>query len=431
MAGFCFMSGLESLSREELLALVALQQRQIEDLKSTVDRLSHEVARLKAKSDRNSGNSSMPPSSDVFTKPERRRKPASGRPQGKQPGSPGASLALVEAPDALVDVFPPACADCGMALPAVSGGFTRRQCHDIPPRSVAVTETRWHRVRCGCGFVTAAQVPPGVPDAPYYGPNLAALAVYLLVFQHVPVERAAQLINDVTGAAVSTGWVSSQLVKAAGIAAGPNKLIAALLVLARVLHADETATRVGDDKRWLHVACTDKLALFTLAARSRAGAETAGVLPGFRGTMVHDALWIYRWFPEAEHQLCVAHVIRELTACDERYPGEVWAPQIRWTLAELIKLADRCRREGLDHIPEGADNLCDLPVFVNHVSGEVASSDPEVVEVDHTIRQRLGGRGLAEGAVRSVVVVVLLVLAEQAHQMGQVPDEGAVGEFRA
>ena len=190
-----------------------------------------------------------------------------------------------------------------------------------------------------------------MPDAPYYGPNLAALAIYVLVFQHVPVERAAQLINDVTGAAVSTGWVSSQLVKAAGIAAGPNKLIAALLVLARVLHADETATRVGDDKRWLHVACTDKLALFTLAARSRAGAETAGVLPGFRGTMVHDALWIYRGFPEAEHQLCVAHVIRELTACDERYPGEVWAPQIRWTLAELIKLADRCRREGLDHIP--------------------------------------------------------------------------------
>jgi transposase len=257
----------------------------------------------------------------------------------------------VEHPDVTDHVFPPSCGSCGSGLPQVSAGFARRQCHDIPPRSVTVTETRWHRVRCGCGFVTAAPVPGDVPDCPYYGANLASLAVYLLVFQHVPVERAAQLINDVTGAQVSTGWVSSQLVKAAGLVAAPNKLIAALLVSAHVLHADETTTRVADAKRWLHVAATDFLALFTLAPRSRAGAEAAGVLPNFTGAMVHDALWLYRGFPDAAHQLCCAHVIRELTACDERFPGQVWAPQLRWTLAELIKEADKARAEGLDHIP--------------------------------------------------------------------------------
>ena len=53
------------------------------------------------------------------------------------------------------------------------------------------------------------------------------------------------------------------------------------------------------------------------------------MLPDFRGTMVHDALWLYRGFPEAEHQLCVAHAVRELTACDERFSGQVWEPQIR------------------------------------------------------------------------------------------------------
>jgi transposase len=326
---FCLVSsGLESLSREDLLALVAMQQRQIEDLKDTVVRLADEVQELRSRLGRNSGNSSMPPSSDTFVKPERRKKPASGRRQGKQPGAPGASLELVEHPDVTDHVFPPSCGSCGSGLPQVSAGFARRQCHDIPPRSVTVTETRWHRVRCGCGFVTAAPVPGDVPDCPYYGANLASLAVYLLVFQHVPVERAAQLINDVTGAQVSTGWVSSQLVKAAGLVAAPNKLIAALLVLAHVLHADETTTRVADAKRWLHVAATDFLALFTLAPRSRAGAEAAGVLPNFTGTMVHDALWLYRGFPDAAHQLCCAHVIRELTACDERFPG-LWVPKTR------------------------------------------------------------------------------------------------------
>ena len=52
-----------------------------------------------------------------------------------------------------------------------------------------------------------------------YGPNLRALAVYLLVFQHIPVERCAMLIGDVTGAEVSTGWVASLLAEAADLVA--------------------------------------------------------------------------------------------------------------------------------------------------------------------------------------------------------------------
>jgi len=344
-------SGLESLSREDLLALLALQQRQIEDLKSTVVALTDKVRDLESRLGRNSGNSSMPPSSDVFVKPERRKKPSSGRPRGKQPGAPGVSLELVEHPDRQLDEFPLDCAGCGSVLPRVSAGFTRRQCHDIPPMSVQVTETRWHKVQCGCGQVTAAPVSNGVPDCPYYGPQLASLAVYLLVYQHVPVERAAELIADVTGAAPSTGWIASQLVKAAGLVDAPNKLIMALLVLAAVLHADETATNVAGKKSWLHVACTAKLTLFTLAPRSKAGSAAGGVLPNATGTMVHDALWLYRGFPDAEHQLCCAHVIREITACDERFPGQIWAPQIRWSLAEMIKVADAARGEGLDHVP--------------------------------------------------------------------------------
>ena len=116
------MAGLESLSREDLLALVAIQQRQIEDLKSTVVALSDEVQRLRSQLGRNSGNSSMPPSSDVFVKPERRKKPSSGRSKGKQPGSPGAGLAMVEHPDAVVDVFPPECQYCGGGLEATKTG---------------------------------------------------------------------------------------------------------------------------------------------------------------------------------------------------------------------------------------------------------------------------------------------------------------------
>nr|WP_281353145.1 transposase [Acrocarpospora corrugata] len=66
------------------------------------------------------------------------------------------------------------------------------------------------------------------------GPNLRALAVYLLVFQHIPVERCARLIADVTGASVSTGWVAGVLGQAADLVSGSLKLIRALLTLGPV-----------------------------------------------------------------------------------------------------------------------------------------------------------------------------------------------------
>jgi hypothetical protein len=50
------------------------------------------------------------------------------------------------------------------------------------------------------------------------GLRLRALAVYLVVFHHVPVERCRQLIADVTGAAVSDGFIHSCLARAPSLA---------------------------------------------------------------------------------------------------------------------------------------------------------------------------------------------------------------------
>lgn len=355
MAEFCLVSGLESLSREDLLTLIAVQQRQIEELTATVAEQVRRIAELERRLGRNSGNSSMPPSSDVFTKPAKPPAPKSGRRRGGQRGAPGGGLALVERPDLVEHEFPRACRGCGevfaVLTEADSTGFTRRQRTGVPPVTAQVIETRFHTVACGCGARTGAAVPADVPDTPTYGPNLKALAVYLVVYQHVPVERAAELIADLTGAAPSTGWIAAQLAKAADLVAPALRLIRALLALGHVLHADETTTRIRAGRAWLHTACTDKLTLLALAPRSRAGARSLGVLDAFRGTLVHDALAVYDDFPAARHQLCVAHVIRELTALHEQYPQQRWADQIRWALARLIEQARRARDAGLRHIP--------------------------------------------------------------------------------
>lgn len=355
------MSGSEQPSHEELVALVERQARLIEAQAGQIEQLRAEVAELRRRLGRNSQNSSQPPSSDGPAAPARRspRRP-SGRRPGKQPGSGGTTLGLVDAPDHVVDHFPGACGGCGADLAGAPGaGVVRRQVHDIPTVTPTVTEHRLHRRRCGCGRVSCAPAPDGVSAPASYGPNLRALAAYLVVFQHLPVARAAQLIADLTGARPSTGWISSVLSTVAEVLVDVEKLIKTLITLTHVIHVDETTSNINGARWWLHVAGTEKLTAYHLhPSRGRAAVTEFDVLPAFRGTVVHDALAVYDAYPAARHALCGAHISRELIAASEAHPDQDWPAQALRALHGLNTAAHTARDQGLHQIPpEIADPL--------------------------------------------------------------------------
>ena len=194
------MAGVEQLSREQLLVVVAAQGRVIEEQAARIEELGARVAELARRLGQNSGNSSLPPSSDRFAKPAQQRRRPSSRKPGKQPGAPGSALELLADPDEVIDHLPAECAGCGGGLEgAEAAGVIVRQVRDVPLVRVRVIEHRLHKRACDCGAVSTAAAPAGV-DAPVcYGPNLRTIAVYLVVFQHVPVERAARLIRAKLG----------------------------------------------------------------------------------------------------------------------------------------------------------------------------------------------------------------------------------------
>jgi transposase len=348
------VSGSELPSREELLALIESQARVIEQLQA-------EVAELKRRLGRNSSNSSQPPSTDgPAVSPSRSARRRSGRKPGKQPGAAGSALFQTSDPDEVVDHVPVACGGCGTDLAgARAAGVVRRQVHDIPTMAPVVVEHRLHRRRCGCGTTTTAAAPAGVGAAAVYGPNLRALAVYLLVFQHVPVARTQALIADMTGARPSTGWINSQLPSVAGVLGEVEKLIQSLIVLAHVIHVDETTSNINGARWWLHVASTDKLTGYHLhRSRGRAAVAEFAVLPDYRGTVVHDALSVYDAYPDARHALCCAHISRELVAAAEADPDQAWPEQALRALHGLNTAAHNARHQQLSAIPpEIADPL--------------------------------------------------------------------------
>ena len=358
------MAGYEPLSRAELLALLAERDDRIAQLEAENADLARRVARLERLISRNSGNSSFPPSADDLPgrTPPRGKPPRGGgkRNPGGQPGSPGSYLAWREDPDDTVPHFP--AGRCGCSAPlsdaADLGVAASHQMVEVPLSLARVVQHDRHAVKCGCGRVHRAAAPAGAgrPGTVAYGPQLQAWCVYLMAAHAVPVHRCAQLIGALTGARPSPGFVHGLLARAAAAVAAPNKLIRALVILSDVVCADETPIRAGPgpktSKRYLLVACTGLLTYYLLGDRSMK-TFAAFVLPDLAGSVVvHDRYQNYDAFPGLIHQLCTAHILRDLADAAETYPDAHWPVQITQALQGLIHAANTARPKDLAAVPQ-------------------------------------------------------------------------------
>ncbi|WP_261563401.1 IS66 family transposase [Frankia tisae] len=354
------MSGTEELSREELVALVAAQAEAIEVLRAR-------VAELERRLSRHSGNSSMPPSIDDALPgragPARRASGAAKGKRGKRKGAGGSSLAWLLDPDDTVPHRPEGLCGCGADLSGAAelGVVRSHQVHDVPLVTARVVQHDLYRVRCGCGREHVAGQPDQVSAAPVsYGPNLLALVVYLLVFQHLPVERAAGLVRDATGAAVSTGFVHGVLARAAAAVADTVKKVKELVVASPVAGFDETTLRCGPagKKKYVLSASTDLYVVFGLGGRDLASFKKFGVLGEFAGVAVHDDRYSVYDHPDfagvGGHQLCVAHILRDLADAAETYPGSHWPEQAQRALRGLVAAWHTARDAGQAQLPAEA-----------------------------------------------------------------------------
>jgi transposase len=117
----------------------------------------------------------------------------------------------------------------------------RYQQHEIPQVSVKITQYDQHQVACGCGRVHTAARPDGARVGPVgYGPNLQAFAVYLMVVHAIPVHRCVALVESLTGAAPSVGFVHGTLHAAAAAMEQADQRIRTLIILVYAVCCDET-----------------------------------------------------------------------------------------------------------------------------------------------------------------------------------------------
>jgi len=367
------------MSRDELIVVVrrqavqiSAQAVQIAELMEANEALAARLARLEHLLSRNSGNSSNPPSKDDDpgkpAPPDKQR--GRGGPQrsrGKQPGAPGTHLAWTDDPDERRDRFPEGCCGCGDDLLAARdlGVVDRYQQHEIPQVAVAVTQYDQHQVQCGCGRLHTATRPDGARSGPVgYGPNLAAFAVYLMVVHFLPAHRVVALLESLTGTAPSVGFIHGMLHRTAGLLDEVHQRIRTLITLAYAVCCDETPLRVGAKtpavgkkkaERYLLVAATELYTHYLLGDRSLTTFKAFVVAELSGSVIVHDRYQNYdsTALGALVHQLCTAHLLRDLDDAAQVYPDTVWPVQIADALRELIHHANLARDQGLATIPSG------------------------------------------------------------------------------
>jgi len=331
-----------------LVAANRLLQQQHAELVDRIGLLEARIVDLEARLRSNSSNSSKPPSSDGYAKPApKSRRRRSGRLPGKQPGAPGQHLAQVADPDVVVTHSPQRCRDCGDALSSAPvTGVVRRQVFDLPPTALVATEHVAEQRRCRCGTETSAAFPAEATAPACYGPGLRAHVCYLVVRQHLPVARVAELLRDAWGAPVSTGTVVAMVREGAGRLETVLAAIRDRLAGSDVVHADESGLRVQARLNWVHSTSTDTLTLYHLdPRRGTAAIDAMGVVEHLTGVLVHDGWVPYRRYTNVTHALCNAHHLRELDAAAET-GTQPWAADMTALLSSTWQLVLAAQADG-------------------------------------------------------------------------------------
>lgn len=299
-------------------------------MRSMVELLVLLITLLVGRLNRNSRNSSKPPSSD----PNRQResKAKGERKAGGQKGREGVTLEKVENPDK-VEVIKVDRRKLPRGEYKVVG-YEARQVFDIEI-SRKVTEYRAEIIEDRKGNRFTAHFPEGVTKAAQYGPDLKAHAVYMSQYQLIPYKRIQEYFEGQMGIPVSEGSLYNFNQEAYENLEPVDGKSKAELAKSDVLHVDETSINKNGDRYWLHSASNGRWTyFFPHEKRGREAMDSIGILPQFRGILCHDHLKSYYTY-SCTHALCNAHHLRELEGVWEEDNKQRWAKEMKTLLEDI------------------------------------------------------------------------------------------------
>jgi len=355
-------------------------QQENRKLKQELRLVKKENVKLKAKlskyeTPKHSGNSSVPPSRDENRSPGRQSlRERSGKRPGGQPGHEGHTLRMSAHPDQLIEHIPQYCHHCGADLSGASGECVgRRQVVDIPPIRPVYTEHRIYRKQCPCGHATEGSFPHGVRRPVSYGSRMEGLIGYLHSRQFLPLGRMREFFHDVFSLPVSEGGLCHILNRITRKAMPVYGWIRQRIAQSGVVGADETGAKVNGKRHWFWTWQNSMLTFIAASAGRGGDTITQHFNRGFpKSILVHDCWKPHFQTPAKDHQLCIAHLLRELKYLQERYK-DPWPGEFKTRLTQAIGLKkqmhpqeDDCPDTPPSRIEKAVDDLLNRDINPEH-----------------------------------------------------------------
>lgn len=322
---------LNALSKEELVEIILL--------------LSDRILAL----EKNSSTSSKPPSSDMTPSP--RPYPSreiSGKKPGGQPGRKGIAKIQTETPDTIITLHPKNCRSCQQSLEHVPEEETGiiRQVGEIPEIQLFITEYRQPVIVCPkCHARNTEPFPENVTASFQYGSRVKSMLAYLHVAQKLPFERLTKLIHDLLNISVSEGTLENCLAEAGEKSRPLQESIRKEIQKQPWLGSDETGTHVNGKKWWEWVWQNSVGALYVCAKSRGFSVVTEYFGETYAGVILHDCWSAQNKTIAKGHQLCHAHLLRELRFFVET-ERNLWAYQMMVLLRKTHRARDRVWKEG-------------------------------------------------------------------------------------
>ena len=322
--------------------------RNIENLNQQLRKKNEENAKLRERlskyeqPNKDSGNSSTPPSKESMKDEIVRRTKTLRKPSGKKPGGQkghkGHKLSCVATPDEVIVDAPNYCTKCGESLADAERVLDYvTQVVSIPELRPVVKEIRHYVMVCkNCGE-RIRTAPRNRSNDVVYDASVKSLVVYLSVVQFLPYGRIASLLHDVLGLSPSEGSLVNWVNEAKRNARPIVDKIKEYIISSSVVGFDESGYYCNKRLDWAWIAQT---VYYTLLFRAN-GRSSKVLTEQFgdsleRMTAVTDRHSAYFALHFLNHQVCLAHLLRELQYLSELNSSQKWSECVADLFREAI-----------------------------------------------------------------------------------------------
>lgn len=321
---------------------VEAQNVEIQSLKSENNDLRGRLSKYEdPQPPKNSGNSSVPPSKESMGDEIRRRtsslREKSGRKSGGQPGHEGNTRKMSEQPDETENIQPNYCRECGRELSDIEGVEEyREECVGVRITPV-VKRLRFLKKTCTCGCCNRVEYTRR-KNPVYLSSGIRALVVYLNIVMCMPYNRIKSFLHDVMRIDLSEGSIRNFIERAGDKADAICDRIASELVKSPVAGADESGFYINGKLNWAWILQNPRLTL-TWIAKGRGAREMDdrfGQNALENTVLTTDRHSAYFSMKVKGHQICIAHLLRNLNYLNDLDRNQNWSSRLQELLRNAV-----------------------------------------------------------------------------------------------